>query len=69
MGQKTLEEQADELLKELALAEGVSLRQLGIIDERRQRTISAREYPMTLAFGDTKNKVGFPKADDPDDEE
>ena len=69
MGQKNPEEQADELLRESALAEGVSLRQLGIIDDRRQRTISSREYPMSVAFRGTKNRVGFPKSGDPDEED
>lgn len=44
MKEKSLEEQADELLLELCHREHHSMRQLGMIDARRQRTISAREF-------------------------
>lgn len=47
MKEKTLEEQADELLRELCHSECKSMRELGMIDARRQRTISAREFPLT----------------------
>jgi hypothetical protein len=48
---KTLEEQADDLLRRLAIDTGESFRILGLIDERRARTIREREIPMATIEG------------------
>jgi hypothetical protein len=45
--EKTLEEQADDILRKNATKHRVSLRKMGIIDERRQRTIREREIPLS----------------------
>jgi hypothetical protein len=42
-----IEEAANELLKKEAVRHGGSLRKLGIIDERRERTIREREIPLS----------------------
>ncbi len=47
---RTLEEQADELLAAAARAAGKSQRKFGIIDERRQRTVNEREQSFTGFF-------------------
>lgn len=43
----TLEEQADALLEGLARSKGQSLRQLGVMDRRRQRVVARREIPLS----------------------
>lgn len=47
----TTNEEADAILRQWAKSEGKSLRQLGIIDERRERTIRERETPFATYFG------------------
>lgn len=42
-----LEAEADRILREYAIDIGASARQLGIIDERRARTIREREITMS----------------------
>jgi hypothetical protein len=51
-----LDKEADDLLRELAKREGKSLRQLGINDERRQRTIRERETTFSDYFGRRKRE-------------
>jgi len=48
------EQQADDILREFAHREHKSLRQLGIIDERRQRTINGREKTFADFFARRK---------------
>lgn len=55
----TLEQQADELLLAEARRRGVSLRKLGVIDTRRQRTISAREFPASEVAGRFTSRVAL----------
>ena len=43
-----LEEVADQILREYAKREGKSMRQIGIVDERRERTIRSKE--ITLSY-------------------
>jgi hypothetical protein len=43
----TLEEQADAILRQFAMAEGKSFRMLGLVDERRARTVYRRELTMS----------------------
>ena len=50
MPEKTLEEMANELLLEAARAEGVLLRDLGIIDRHRARKINDHEIPMSSTW-------------------
>ena len=50
MHEKTPEELADELLQEHARDSGVSLRDLGILDKRRQKDVRKREIPMSSLF-------------------
>lgn len=45
-----VEQQADEILREAAHSEHKSMRDLGIIDERRERTIREREQPFADYF-------------------
>lgn len=45
------EQQADDILREWAASEHISLRRAGIIDERRGRTIHERETPFSVFFG------------------
>lgn len=47
---KTIEQAADELLREDAHRQHKSMRQLGIIDDRRARTIREREVDFTDFF-------------------
>ena len=47
MPEKSLEEQANDLLRDAAHEAGVSLRRLGIIDRRREQTINRREVSMS----------------------
>ncbi len=42
-----LDEMADEILREDARKNKKSLRKYGIVDERRERTIRAREIPLS----------------------
>jgi len=48
---KTIEQQADELLRADAHKQHKSMRELGMIDERRQRTIREREIDFADFFG------------------
>ena len=50
MPEKTLEEQANELLQEFARGQGKSMRRLGMIDADRQRAINDHEVPMSSAW-------------------
>lgn len=43
----TIDEQADDILSRDAKSQHLSLRKMGIIDERRQRTIREREITMS----------------------
>lgn len=47
---------ADAILKEFAKKEGKSLRELGIIDERRARTVRQREITFTDFFETRKKR-------------
>ena len=49
------EQTADDILREWARSQGVSLRKLGIIDDRRQRTITEREVCFTPFFAHRKH--------------
>jgi hypothetical protein len=48
------EQQADDILRDFANKEHKSMRQLGIIDERRQRTINGREKTFADFFARRK---------------
>ncbi len=48
MKEANLDELADQILREAAKKEGKSMRQIGVIDERRARTIRSRE--ITLSY-------------------
>jgi hypothetical protein len=48
------EQQADDILREDARKQHKSMRQLGIIDERRERTIRKREQPFADFFAKRK---------------
>lgn len=58
MSKDPLEQQADELLREWAKDQGVSLRKDGIIDERRERTVRERETPFASFFANKKKHKG-----------
>lgn len=58
MSKDLLEQQADELLREWARSEGVSLRRDGIIDERRERTVRERETSFSSFFANKKKHKG-----------
>jgi len=49
--------EADEILREWARKQGISLRQAGIIDERRNRTIREREINFATFFGNKKRRA------------
>ncbi len=44
------EHAANDILREWAMRQGVSLRKLGIIDERRRKAIDSREVCFTTFF-------------------
>ena len=50
MTNREAEEAANELLREDAKAQRKSMRKLGIIDERRARTVREREVPFSSFF-------------------
>jgi len=50
MSPHNIEQTADEILRQDARSQGVSLRKLGIIDDRRRRTIDEREVCFTPFF-------------------
>lgn len=52
MDSKSLQQQADELLREDARKRGTTLYREGILDERRQRKIGQREIPMSAWLKD-----------------
>lgn len=54
--EKTLEEQADDILRRQAVDTGVSFRKMGIIDARRERTIRAREITLSSLEGRAKRE-------------
>ncbi len=54
MKEHDLEEIADQILRESAKKQGKSMRQIGVIDERRERTIRSRE--ITLSYLQDKMK-------------
>jgi hypothetical protein len=63
MTEKSLEEQANEMLAELARSGGMSLRDLGILDDRTQRRIASKyEVPMSALY--PKNRKGVLSLDD-----
>jgi hypothetical protein len=47
MDKRSLEQQANDLLREDAKRRGTTLFREGILDERRQATIAQREMPMS----------------------
>jgi hypothetical protein len=49
---------ADEILRQDAKRQGVSLRKLGIIDDRRRRTIDEREVCFTPFFEHRRHARG-----------
>lgn len=55
MTSREAEELANELLREDAKRQHKSMRKLGIIDERRARTVREREVPFS-SFFTTKHK-------------
>lgn len=67
MTEKSLEELADELLAEDAKRHGASLRELGVLDERRLRTVRGMEIPMSSVF--TKHRTGVLKDDSFEEDE
>jgi hypothetical protein len=67
MTEKSLEEQADELLAEWAREQGESLRDLGVLDDRRLRTVRAVEIPMSSVY--TKHRTGVLKDDSFEEDE
>lgn len=58
MSKDALEQQADDILRDWAREQGISLRKDGIIDERRERTIREREVDFTPFFAQRKNHKG-----------
>lgn len=50
MTSKDLEQIADDILRDDAKRKRKSMRQLGIIDERRARTVRERETPFSSFF-------------------
>lgn len=50
MTSKDLEQMADDLLRDEAKRQHKSMRQLGIIDERRARTVREKESPFADVF-------------------
>lgn len=58
MSPRNCEAEADNILREWAKSKGISLRQAGIIDERRERTIREREIDFTLFFAGRKSRAG-----------
>lgn len=57
MSPRNCEAVADEILREWAKSKGISLREAGIIDERRERTIREREIDFTLFFASRKARA------------
>lgn len=51
MSPRSIEAEAEEILKTWAKDQGISLRKAGIIDERRERTIREREIDFASFFG------------------
>ncbi len=56
MTNREAEEAADELLRQDAKAQRKSMRKLGIIDERRARTVREREVPFSSFFTGPKHE-------------
>lgn len=56
---RDLEAEADAILRSMALREGKSLRRYGVIDERRQRTVNARELTFSGFFARRRAMVGI----------
>lgn len=52
------EQEADDILRQWAKEQGISLRKAGIIDERRERTIREREVSFTPFFASRKRARG-----------
>lgn len=50
MTSKDIEQMADDLLRDEAKRQHKSMRQLGIIDERRARTVREKESPFADVF-------------------
>ena len=58
MSPHSMEQTADEILKDWAKKEGISLRKVGIIDSRRRRTIDEREVCFTPFFSHRRQVRG-----------
>lgn len=56
---RDLEEQADAILRDMAVRQHRSLRTFGVIDERRQRTVNARELSFSGFFARRRAMVGI----------
>ena len=54
MKEANLDELADQILRESAKRQGKSMRKIGVIDERRARTI--REHEITLSYLQSRMK-------------
>lgn len=67
MPEKSLEEQANDLLRE-STREGESLRDIGILDERTQRRI-ANEYEVPMSRLYSKHRRGVLSLDDFEEDE
>lgn len=68
MTEKSLEEQADELLADHARSEGKSLRDIGILDDRTQRRIASEyEVPMSALY--PQHRKGVLSLDDFEEDE
>ena len=55
---RDLEEQADAILRDMAVREHRSLRTYGVIDERRQKTIRQREASFSDFFATRRSRFG-----------
>lgn len=64
MTEKSLEEQANELLRGEARKHGVSMRRLGLIDADRQRAINDHEIPMSSAWPNSVPVTARPDSGD-----
>lgn len=53
-----MEQTADDILRDWAKKEGISLRKVGIIDSRRRRTIDEREVCFTPFFAHRRHVRG-----------
>lgn len=63
MPEKSLEEQATELLREDARGRGMSMRRTGLIDADWRRAINDHEVPMSSAWPNTVPVAARPDKD------